>query len=243
MRTFFRFGKTQGKLSEFLDRHRQKTTTFSSPQGIKNMDEREKGFRLKKKVSLTVACVYLDNYKNDDDQGVIAKARDVLAEHNIELSLWPENGSKQPGVNTLTYLDMPELELKDKDDVGQKVTKLIPHEASAYKMLRQAADRRIKGQCTFVLPLPIIFCQYVYSGYGITPPETKIETSMTRACLISQRPNDDKMTLLHEMGHAIPEIGDGHSPDKGNFMHEADPRTFMYKFQVERFARALFAVG
>ncbi|NOT48021.1 MAG: hypothetical protein HOP17_09790 [Acidobacteria bacterium] len=207
------------------------------------MNERDKEFRLAKKVKLTIACLYVDNYKKNDDQGVIAKAREMLEAHNIELSVWPENGAKNAGVNTLTYLDMPELEEKDANGDGQKVTKLIPHEAAAYKMLRQAADRRIKGQCTFVVPLPIIFCQYVYSGYGITPPETKLESSLTRACLISQRPNDDKVTLLHEMGHAVSTIGDGHSPDKGNFMHEADTRSFMYRFQVERMGKALFSVG
>lgn len=207
------------------------------------MNERDKDFRLAKRVKLTIACVYVDNYKKDDDQGVIAKARDMLDKHNIELAVWPESGAKKAGVNTLTYLDMPELEEKDKDGNGLGVVKLIPHEADAYKILRQAFDKRIKGQCTFVVPLPVIFCQYVHSGYGITPPETKLSTSLTRACLISQRPNDDKVTLLHEMGHAVPEIGDGHSPDAGNFMHTSDPRSFMYRFQVERMGKALFSVG
>jgi hypothetical protein len=146
-------------------------------------------------------------------------------------------------VNTLTYLELPELEEVDKDGVGQKVVKHIPSDDWAYKYLRKAVDKKIKGNCAFVVPLPIVFCQFVYWGHGITPPQTKLASSLTRACLISQSINADKVTLLHEMGHAVPEIGDGHSPDKGNFMHEADTRSFMYRFQVERMGKAMFSVG
>lgn len=193
-------------------------------------------YRLPKRVKLNIACVYLDNYKTNDDRGLIAKTREVLDKHNIELSVWPLNGAKQAGVNTLTYMDLPEL-------VENNEIKLIPHEDSAYKALRKAVDKKIKGNCTFVYPLPVIFSQYVHSGYGITPPETKLATNLTRACLIAQSGNSDKLGLLHEMGHAVTEIGDGHSPDKGNFMHTLNGRSFMYRFQVERMGKAFYAVG
>ena len=200
------------------------------------MNEREMNYRLPKRVKLNIACVYLDNYKKNDDRGVIAKAKEVLEKHNIELSVWPANGMKQPGVNTLTYQDIPEL-------AENNEIKLIPHEDEAYKTLRKAVDKKIKGQVATVYTLPVIFCQYVHSGYGITPPETKLKTSLTRACLIAQTGNADKMDLLHEMGHAVETIGDGHSPDKGNFMHTLDGRSFMYRFQVERMGKAFYAVG
>ena len=207
------------------------------------MNERDKNYRLPKRIKLTIACVYLDNYKKNDDQGVIAKARDMLNEHNIELSVWPEGGAKNTGVNTLTYLDLPELEEKDADGKGKGEIKYIPHENWAYKYLRKAVDNKIKNQCTFVVPLPVIFCQFVHPGHGVTPPQTKTENNFTRACLIAQSVNADKVTLLHEMGHAVAAIGDGHSPDRGNFMHEADTRSFMYRFQVERMGKALYSIG
>jgi hypothetical protein len=200
------------------------------------MNEREMNYRLPKRVKLNIACVYLDNYKIADDRGVISKAREILDKHNIELSVWPGNGSKQPGVNTLTYLDLPEL--AERNEI-----KYIPHEDWAYKALRKAVDKKIKGSCTFIYPLPVVFCNYIHSGYGVTPPETKLATSLTRACLIAQTGNSDKVDLLHEMGHSVAEIGDGHSPDKGNFMHTLDGRSFMYRFQVERMGRAMYAVG
>jgi len=202
------------------------------------MNERELNYRLPKRVKLNIACVYLDNYKKNDDRGVIAKAKEVLEKHNIELNVWPANGMRQPGVNTLTYMDIPEL-----TDASGKELKLIPAEDAAYKAVRRAVDKKIKGQCTAVYALPVIFGQYVNGGYGITPPESKLPTSLTRACFIAQAGNSDKMDLLHEMGHAVEAIGDGHSTDKGNFMHTLDGRTFMYRFQVERMGRAFYAVG
>lgn len=204
------------------------------------MNERDKNYRLTKRVKLTIACVYVDNYKKENDQGVIAKAREMLDEHNIELAVWPEGGAKKAGVNTLTYLDLPELV---EDEEKLKEVRYIPSEDWAYKALRKAFDKKIKGNCPFVVPLPVIFCQFVYPGHGVCPPQTKTESNLTRACLISQTVNPDKVTLLHEMGHAVTAIGDGHSPDRGNFMHEADTRSFMYRFQIERMGKALYSVG
>ena len=200
------------------------------------MNERDTNYRLAKRVKVNIACVYLDNYKIADDRGVIGKAKEILDKHNIELCVWPGNGQKQLGVNTLTYMDLPEL-------AENNQIKYIPDEDSAYKALRRAVDKKIKGNCTFVYPLPVIFCNYIHTGYGVTPPQTKLATSLTRACMIAQTGNSDKVDLLHEMGHAVAEIGDGHSPDKGNFMHEANGRSFMYPFQIQRMGRAFYAVG
>ena len=202
------------------------------------MNERELNYRLPKRVKLNIACVYLDNYKKNDDRGVIAKAKEVLEKHNIELNVWPGNGMKQLGVNTLTHMDIPELV----DTSGTEI-KLIPHEDSAYKAVRRAVDQKVRNQCPAVYALPVIFGQYVHGGYGITPPESKLPTSLTRACFIAHSGNSDKMDLLHEMGHSVEAIGDGHSPDKGNFMHTLDGRSFMYRFQVDRMGRAFYAVG
>lgn len=113
------------------------------------MNERELNYRLPKRVKLNIACIYLDNYKKADDRGVIAKAKEVLEKHNIELNVWPGTGMKQPGVNTLTYLDIPELA-----DMDNKELKLIPDEDWAYKAVRKAVDQKIRNQCTAVTHCP-----------------------------------------------------------------------------------------
>jgi len=187
------------------------------------MSARDPHFRNPKRVRLTIACIYLDNYFKDDDQGIIAKARDMLDEHNLQLDVWPTDPRKQK-FNTLPYGPNP-----------------VPHDSKAYKALRAAVDKKIKqGGCTFSLPLPIVFCQFQYSGYGITPHAMK---KLTHACLISPTVNNDKVTLIHEMGHAA-ELGHAHGAgNRGNFMHEAEPRSTMYRFQVEQMAKAMYAVG
>jgi hypothetical protein len=180
------------------------------------------GYRIPKRVRLTVACIYLDTYYKNDDQGVIRKAVEMLDAANIELALWPDNGQKF-AFNTLSY--------------GAPV----PHDSAAYKALRADVDQKIRrAGCPFVLPLPVVFCQYQSRGYGITPFAMK---TITHACLISPVVNQDLVTMVHEIGHAAGLDHEEGDLNKGNFMHEADPRSNMYRYQVEALARAAFAVG
>src|SRR5450631_1204696 len=105
------------------------------------MSPRDIGFRNTKRARLTIACIYLDNYFKKDDQGVVGKALDMLNMHNLQLDVWPANGQKN-AFNTLAYGSDP-----------------VPHNDDAYKTLRAAVDEKIKkGGCTFVIPLPIVFC-------------------------------------------------------------------------------------
>lgn len=179
-------------------------------------------FRNPKRVRLTIACIYLNSYFKNDDQGVVAKAREVLDKHNIELDVFPLSLVKT-SYNTIPY------------------SKLIKDEPEAYKELYDAAKEKIKQMgCTFVIPLPVVFGQYECGGYGIAP---KVPGRLTRLCMISPTVNNDKMTLIHELGHAA---GLNHDLIPGpprNFMHEADTRTVMYKYQVEAMAKAPFSVG
>jgi hypothetical protein len=187
------------------------------------MSPRDSRFRNSKRVRLTIACIYLDNYFKKNDQGVVIKAFDMLDEHNLHLDVWPANGQKN-AFNTLEYSSDP-----------------VPHNDEAYKALRSAVDEKIKkGGCTFVIPLPIVFCQFQYPGHSITPPAMK---KLTLACLISPTANNDKVMLLHEMGHAADLNHEKGDSNRGNFMHEAEPRLLMYRFQVEKLAKAIYAVA
>ena len=44
-------------------------------------------YRLPKRIRLTIACLYLNSYFAANDRGVIAKAREVLDQHNIQLDV------------------------------------------------------------------------------------------------------------------------------------------------------------
>ena len=187
------------------------------------MGPNDPNFKNPKRIRLTIACIYLDNHFKNDDQAVIRKAKDMLDEHNLALDVWPDNGQKF-AFNTLNF--------------GYDI---IPHEEDVYKALRAAVDEKIKqGGCTFILPMPVVFCQFKHPGLGVVPPYMK---KLTDACLIAPDPNPDKVTLIHELGH-----GAGLNHEKGasnaaNFMHELNGRSQMYKYQVEKMAKAMYAVG
>lgn len=183
-------------------------------------------FKSPKRVRLTIACIYLKSYGPVDDQGVIAKAKDELAKHNIELDVFPSVTSRNES-NTIPY------------------SKDILDTTEEYTALYKAAKEKIKQMgCNFVIPQPVVFGQKSCSGYGIAPLVTNQITP--RLIMVSPSVNVDKMTLLHELGHAAGLYHDLTIGEPRNFMHEADgdiKRTVIYQYQVEYLAKAMFAVG
>ncbi|MBX7173798.1 MAG: hypothetical protein K1X72_22705 [Pyrinomonadaceae bacterium] len=180
-------------------------------------------FKNPKRIRLTVACVYLESYFANSDRGMVAKAIQVLDEHKIELDVFPGFGTKTAW-NTLPNTTEPIADTND-----------------AYKAIYKAAKAKIRQMgCGFVIPLPVIFGEFVHRGYGIAP---KVPGELTRLCMISATGNSDQMDFLHEIGHAA---GLGHEKNDShprNFMHQASPRTTIYKYQIEAFAKAPFSVG
>ena len=188
------------------------------------MGPNDTNYKHHKKVRLTIACVYLTNHFRPDDQGTIAKAKEMLERHGLELDVWPAFGKKM-SINTL--------------DFGYDI---IPDDDDVYKALRAAAAEKIKqGGCTFVAPMPVIFTQFKHWGLGVTPPQ--MATKYTPACLIAPDVNTDKMTLIHEMGHGAGLFHENGPAHAKNFMYFGENRTNMYKHQVEKLAKATFAVG
>jgi hypothetical protein len=184
--------------------------------------------RLAKRVTLNVAAIYLPTFKRADDGGNFQAAKTLLDKHNIGLNVWPAGGGKQ-SVNSLP------LSLYDKPIAKNK---------DAYQQLVKDVSSWIKNRATgYPFLVPVIFCEFEARGVAITPHESKMGAA-TPVCLISMSAMTmkDKMTVLHEMGHAALYPDPSHdSTQPGNLMQDADGRTFLFRYQVEAFAKAYFA--
>ena len=190
--------------------------------GLYGMDQKT-DYRSPRRVRLTVGCVYLETYFGNNDRGTVAKAREILDRHNIELDVFTGFGIKS------SWNTIPNTKER------------IPDEPAAYKVVYQAAKAKLRQMgCNYTIPLPIVFGEFLCGGYAIAP---KVPGELTRLCMISASGNSDQIDLLHEMGHAAGLGHDGIITSPRNFMDEASPRSTMYQFQVEAFAKAPFSVG
>ncbi len=192
------------------------------------MNKNDRDVQLKPGVTLNVAAIYLPSYHLADDGGNFAAAKTLLAQHNIGLQVWP-NGGKKQSVNTLS---------------GSPYDKPIAANKAAYQKLVKDVNDWIRNRAPgYPFLVSVIFCEYAAGGAGVTPSESKVGAA-SPACLISMAAMNmkDKMTILHEMGHAALYPDTSHDlSEAGNLMHEADGRTFLYRYQVEAFGKAFFA--
>jgi hypothetical protein len=182
-------------------------------------------YRLKKLHKLNVAAIYLPSYYKSDDQGTFKTASDLLVTHNIRLHIWPTGGGKE-SQNRL-------IDRRYKDP--------IPHTREAYQQLRKDVNQLIKNRLPeYPHVVPVIFCVFVHPGHGITPPDTKIG-AQSPACLISPNKQKDRMTVMHELGHAAGCHHEKGTKHEENVMHTLDgQRQNLYKFQIETLAKAIF---
>ncbi len=194
------------------------------------MDKNDRDFRLNKRIFLNVAAIYLPTFTRTDDGGNFEAARTLLDKHNIGLTVWPAGGGKQ-SINSLQ---------------GSRYEEPVKNDKDSYQQLVKDVDNWIRNRATgYPFLVPVIFCQYRASGAAITPFESKLGAA-SPACLISMSGlnMNDKMTVLHEMGHAALYPDASHNNDEevsGNLMQESDGRTFLLRSQVEAFSTAFFA--
>ncbi|MEZ5345661.1 MAG: hypothetical protein R2681_08920 [Pyrinomonadaceae bacterium] len=186
------------------------------------MSRYDVNFRLKDRVQLKVAVVYLKTWYKPDGSEFLNFANDKLWDHNIGMDIFPDGGKKLP-TNTIDY--------------GGKV---IPDTTAEYKKLYAVAKAKIKtAGCHYVNPLIVAFCQFQNAAYGVAP---NLESDTNRLCLIAPHatnPGD----LLHEIGHASGLHHDFTTKSPRNFMDTYGDRETVYRYQVESIGRAVFAVG
>ncbi len=190
------------------------------------MGDYDLGYRLPKKVTLNIAVFYTATYSGADDRGTIKAAKDLLETHNIDLNVFPSGAAKKATGMTLAHLTEP-----------------IRHTPEAYKSLRDDVQAMMRGS-TMAVYAPVVFSRYDHPGYGIAPPWFK---RITNGCLIAPEGNKDQMDLLHELGHCAMKCSNADhmrgEEHRKNVMAEADGRSSLYRFQVEAFGKAMFAVG
>jgi hypothetical protein len=154
------------------------------------------------------------------NQRLIERAEAMLKEHGFGLDCWPSR--TRTAFSAIQFNGL--LERRDYDFLIAKASDVLP-----------------KGQATRYLR--IFFGQYRGFSNGVTVWSTERVCLTQPICLVDPGVSGDNVTLLHEVGHAAGLDHETFSTDPMNrsFMNEANTRTRMFRFQVDKLAQAFFA--
>ncbi len=184
-------------------------------------DEGRQDYKLPGSNKANLALFWASNFFGAKDKPVIAKAETLLAEHGIGLTCWPENKSKSP------------------DRVFDFGSGLITQEqySSIYRTLSEVCEAANKRE-----HLIILFCQFQFPANGLTISNGPMLCFRRPMVFVGATPGSDEVTLLHEMGHAAGMDHDRTSTGTTgrNFMNEAESRSSMMKWQVEKMGKSFF---
>jgi hypothetical protein len=158
------------------------------------------------------------NYTSESYKDALKTAADMLKQHGVGLDIYP--GSQRTPAHVI--------------DTGDGL--LLPDQYNDVR-LKAAAIFDDQADPPYKQRLPVIFCEFKDAAHGVT---TTGGGNWLKFCLIGGVINTDKVTLLHEMGHAsgLPHLTTGGGVR--NFMEEADGRTVMHKAQLQTFANGYF---
>ncbi len=184
-------------------------------------DQGKLDYKLPGNKKVNLALFWATSFFGAKDKPVIAMAESMLSEHGIGLNCWPLSQAKTPS-QTFDFGDTP----------------ILPEQySSIYRTLSGAAETAGKRQS-----LLILFCQFKYPANGLTISNGPLLCFRTPMVFISPTPGSDMVTLLHEAGHAAGLDHDRTSRGKTgrNFMNEAESRSTMMKWQVQKMGQAFF---
>jgi hypothetical protein len=184
-------------------------------------DQGSTTYRQSGSTKVRLALFWATNYFGNTDLFVIRRTKEMLEEHGLGLTLWP--GSTKASQTTLTVPDRL-VERADYDDLHDSAAEIL-------------SDSGVKGH------LIVIFCQFRYTANGLTISDTPTRCLTRPFCLISPTVSSDNVTLLHEVGHAggLDHDTTTSKQSSRNFMHEAEPRTTMMKWQIQKMATAFYS--
>ncbi|MDZ4780241.1 MAG: hypothetical protein SGJ19_08315 [Planctomycetia bacterium] len=172
-----------------------------------------------KKVNL--ALFWATNSFGDKHTAGLNKAEAMLKEHGMGLNCWPSSRIKTPD---RTFDFGPELIREEQY-------------TDIYRTVSGVADGAGLRE-----HLIVVFCSFVKRANGTTISRGPLLCFRRPMVFVSCSPGDDAVTLLHEVGHAAGMDHDLTSTGTTarNFMNEAETRSTMMKWQVEKMGQAFF---
>jgi hypothetical protein len=186
-------------------------------------DEGKLDFRLVGNKTVKLALFWAADFFGTRDQGVMAMTRTMLQEHGMNLECWPASGLKTPD---RTF------------DFGPGVITPAKY-ADIFSRLNDICSGAGK-QTTHLIT---VFCQFQMTANGLTITDTPMRCLIRPMVFIAPTPSGgDMVTLLHEIGHASGLDHDRTStaPTGRNFMNEAEARSTMMKWQLQKLNSAFF---
>lgn len=184
-------------------------------------DEGSTTYVLPGNLRVRLGLFWVSNYFGATDQLVLRRAEEMLNVHGLGLDIWPSR----------TRTDQTVLQFEDR---------LVEREDYGSLHDRATAILSDAGKKKY---LPVLFCQFRYTASGLTVWDSQLLCWVIPMCLVGPTVAGDNVTLLHEVGHAAGLDHDKTStdPKNRNFMHEAETRTTMMKWQIQKMASAFYA--
>jgi hypothetical protein len=185
-------------------------------------DEGKLDYKVPGNKTVKLALFWASDFFGARDQGVIAMTRKMLGEHGMSLACW---------------LSMEKQTVDRTLDFGPGV---IPRERydSIYSTLSDICTSA--GKTSHLIT---VFCQFQYAANGLTITDTATKCLIHPMVFVAPTPaGGDMVTLLHEIGHASGLNHDHTSSGTTgrNFMNEAEERSTMMKWQLQKLSSAFF---
>jgi hypothetical protein len=172
-------------------------------------------------LGVRLALFWLTSCSDNNSQFYLNRAEEMLKEHGLGMECW----------SSRTRTDQMNIQFADR---------LV--ERDDYDFLFAKSSEILSGASKFNY-LPLFFCQFRFTAHGLTVSDTPTKCYIKPIILVDPLfAGSDKVTLIHEIGHAAGLDHDRTStdPNKRNFMNEADTRTTMFKWQIEKMAKSFF---
>jgi hypothetical protein len=185
-------------------------------------DEAKLDYKVPGNKTVKLALFWASDFFGTRDQGVLAMTRKMLGEHAMNLECWLPGEQKSPD---RTFDFGPGVIPPDRyNDVYSKLSDIC---AAA-------------GKTSHIITL---FCQFQMAANGLTIVDTPTRCLLRPMVFVAPTPAaGDMVTLLHELGHASGLNHDRTSTAATgrNFMNEAEARSTMMKWQLQKLSTAFF---